>query len=60
MLALYTGMCGLRSPLVLPFRWRREREKNIGFSLLMLYKNLTFIREFQTGACDFLNRNGFC
>lgn len=25
--ALCAGMCGLRSPLVLPFRWRRERGK---------------------------------
>lgn len=46
--ALYAAMCGLRSPLVLPFRWRRGREKHIGFTLLLGDKNLTFNGEFLT------------
>lgn len=27
--ALYAGMCGLRSPLLLPVRWRHESEKTL-------------------------------
>lgn len=52
--ALYAGMCGLRSPLVLPFRWRRKR----GGGGTVVYdchiKNLTFNGELQTALYGFL------
>lgn len=41
-------LCGLRSPPVLAFRWRRERGGKKPSTLLLAEKNCSFRREFRT------------